>query len=80
MVDGMRKVFAVADPIQNDAFVLQAFNGPQLEQYVHNLAVLYRDHDPAYFKALLVRIRDASVPQPWALLQERLPEVAALVV
>ena len=58
---------------------MQLFNGPQLEQYVHNLAVLYREADPAHFKDLLNRIRTSSVQQPWILLKERSPEIAALV-
>jgi hypothetical protein len=75
----MRKVMALADPLQDDIFVLVPFNGPQLEQYVHNLAVLFREHDAATFKSYLVRIRDAPAKQPWTTLQERLPELTALV-
>ena len=75
----MHDVCAVADPLQEDAFVMHPFNGPQVEQYVYNLAVLYRQAQPAHFKNLVARIKASSVQQPWIFLQERSPDIAALV-
>ena len=77
-IDTLRRSFAIADPLQDDAFVLQGLNGPQLEQYVYNLYVLYNDHDPAYLKTLIARIRQSPAQQMWATLQDRLPEITAL--
>jgi len=79
MVEIMLKVFSMSDPLLEDAFILQGLSGPQLEQYVHGLAVLYRERDPPHFKALLNRIRTAVNKAPWQTLQERLPDIAALV-